>query len=343
MLALEKLCNQKKFLSPIDEIAKKLGNACDRLDLCIKCKDSNSCASKKKKKHFKKHDSSKKFNPKKFKKKKWKFLYKKKFRGKSGTRCFICNKKGHYAKAYPKQKKKEQFFQQLSQYTDVSDFSNVESVYSLTEEQTPHSLFAIHLTDSESDTSYSSDDEQSATIGINGIFASHDTSFLSQPVPAAPVSIRLSKFSKPYTAIAFFDTGAAASIINPKLLPHSHWESCSQQFQAANGAHSEIDRINKPILIQLFPTLTIQHRVFGSSLSGKDLIIGFDILHTISHLRWTAEGLRYKNCCLPWSSIPNLYIHHIDPDPFSQITYDLLTYHCADSHSEFLTKHPNPL
>lgn len=72
-------------------------------------------------------------------------------------------------------------------------------------------------------------------------------------------------------------------------------------------------------------------------------MVFYDILHTIPHLRWTAEGLRYKDFCLPWSSVPNLYIHHIDPDPFFQITSDLLTYHCADSHSEFLTKHSNPL
>lgn len=231
----------------------------------------------------------------------------------------------------------------MSQHTDLSDISDVESVYSLSEEQTTQSLFAIYLADSETGYSSSSDDEQSETFGINGIYAFDQAAFTSQPVPAAPISLRLSKFSKPFTAIAFFDTGAAASIINPKLLPSSHWQECSQQFRAANEAHFTIKKISKPILIQLFPTLTIQHRVFGSALSGKDIIIGFDILHTIPHLQWTAEGLKYKDFCLSWSSVPNLFIHHLDSDPFSHITTELVTNHSNDSHSEFLTKHPNPL
>lgn len=196
------------------------------------------------------------------------------------------------------QTKKEQFFQQLSQHTDISDFSDVESVYSLSEEQTSHSLFIIHLTDNESDYSSSLEDEQSVTFRIYRIYAFDRAIFTSQPIPAAPISLRLSKFSKPFTVIAFFDTGVAASIINPKLLPHSHWQECSKQFWAANGAHFTIDKISKPILIQLFPTLTIQHRDFGSSLNGKDIIIGFDILHMIPHLRWTTEGLKYKDLSL---------------------------------------------
>lgn len=143
--------------------------------------------------------------------------------------------------------------------------------------------------------------------------------------------------------IAFFVAGAAASIVNPKLLPSSHWKPFSQQFRAANDAHFEIDQVSRPILIQLFPTLTIQHQVLGSSFSGKDLIIGFDLLHNIPHLRWTSKGLGYKGYFIPWSPIPKLYIHHLDPDLFAQITALLTSQHCTDSHSEFLSKHSNPL
>lgn len=52
-MALEKLCNQKKFLRTIEEINKKLGNVCDRSDLCIKCKDKKSYSGIKKESHGK--------------------------------------------------------------------------------------------------------------------------------------------------------------------------------------------------------------------------------------------------------------------------------------------------
>lgn len=73
------------------------------------------------------------------------------------------------------------------------------------------------------------------------------------------------------------------------------------------------------------------------------MIIGFDILHTIPHLRWTPTGLGYKKYFITWSPVPKLYIHHLDPEPFSQNTYTLTTHNCAESHSEFLIKNPNLL
>lgn len=57
LLALEKLCNQKKFLGTFEEMGKKIGTTCDRKDLSIKYK------------YFRKgfHDrSSQDLGPKKF-------------------------------------------------------------------------------------------------------------------------------------------------------------------------------------------------------------------------------------------------------------------------------------
>lgn len=53
LLALEKLCNQNKFLRTFEEMGKKIGIACDRKYLSIKCQDKKDflCPSSKKK-HF---------------------------------------------------------------------------------------------------------------------------------------------------------------------------------------------------------------------------------------------------------------------------------------------------
>ena len=56
-------------------------------------------------------------------------------------------------------------------------------------------------------------------------------------------------------------------------------------FRAENGETFLITLKSKPILIRIFPTLTIIHQVLGSPLIGKDFLIGFDLLHQIPSLR----------------------------------------------------------
>lgn len=51
LIALDKMCNQKKFLTQIEQIGKKIGKACDRLNLKIKCKGKEGCTCKTKKKN----------------------------------------------------------------------------------------------------------------------------------------------------------------------------------------------------------------------------------------------------------------------------------------------------
>ena len=50
-------------------------------------------------------------------------------------------------------------------------------------------------------------------------------------------------------------------------------------FSAANGETFLITLKSKPIFIRIFPTLTIRYQVLGSPLTGRDLLIGFDLLH----------------------------------------------------------------
>ena len=72
-----------------------------------------------------------------FRKKKWRFLKKKQFRGKTSKVCFVCRKLGHFAKNCPKREKAAKLLEQAQIHAEDTPFSNVESLYSLDDEYSP--------------------------------------------------------------------------------------------------------------------------------------------------------------------------------------------------------------
>ncbi|XP_023638422.1 uncharacterized protein LOC111830501 [Capsella rubella] len=166
-----------------------------------------------------------------------------------------------------------------------------------------------------------------------------ELAYLSQPSPNAKIYILPTKYDKPIPVIAYFDTGAASSIIKPDILPDSHWNTCSVSFKAANGQTFHISLVSKPIYIQLFPGYMIKTKVYGSELPGKDFILGFDVLHSLQRVTWHPKGLRHKNQLLPWTTVSHLYPIEI----LCPIKEEIAKTSCAASHSEFLTKCSTPL
>ncbi|KAL9241030.1 hypothetical protein vseg_015190 [Gypsophila vaccaria] len=160
-----------------------------------------------------------------------------------------------------------------------------------------------------------------------------------QPSPNAKIYIFPNKYDRPIPVIAYFDTGAASSIIKPNILPPSHWEACSVAFKAANGQVFYISLKSKPIYIQLFPGYKLKTKVYGSDLPGKDFILGFDILHGPKRVSWHPKGLKHKNHLLPWTTTPHLYTYEV----LHPIKEHIAKTSCAESHSEFLTKCSSPL
>ena len=110
-------------------------------------------------------------------------------------------------------------------------------------------------------------------------------------------------------------------------------------YCAANGETFLITQKSKPILIRIFPTLTIKHQVLGSPLTGRDFLIGFDLLHQIPSLRWSSKGLLHKQHLLTWTQVPHLFT----VDPFDPLRIQIINNCYANSHSKFLLKNPNPL
>nr|GEW20359.1 reverse transcriptase domain-containing protein [Tanacetum cinerariifolium] len=102
--------------------------------------------------------------------------------------------------------------------------------------------------------------------------------------------------------------------------------------------HLFMDAYAKPIPVIAFFDI-------GSSSHGKDLLIGFDILHKLPNLRWTSEGLQYRIFFNPWTAMHRLFVASITPPIFNinSIKQRLIQTCCASSHTEFLTKHPSPL
>ncbi|KAK9265782.1 hypothetical protein L1049_001707 [Liquidambar formosana] len=107
----------------------------------------------------------------------------------------------------------------------------------------------------------------------------------SHPIPIAQVQIVLEPYAQPISVIALFNTSASAIIMNLKVLSPHFWLPHHQMFHAVNKETFLIDKISKHILIRVFPHLVLKHQVLGSSLTGKELLIGFDLFHRIPNLR----------------------------------------------------------
>nr|GEU41981.1 zinc finger, CCHC-type, viral movement protein [Tanacetum cinerariifolium] len=264
--ALVKLCNQKKFLAEFERTGKCLGTTCDDRYLQIKCKDKSSCDCTHTKKKF----------------------HSKRFLSLSGKPRFSRqgNKKWKFIR-----KKKKRVAKHLTEPVDVSD---LESLYSLDDEPSDSVLCTIAYSDLSSD-----DDSDTDSLEGDSDFRVHMINPIPHvlpiqedpPLPLEKIHLLTDAYAKPISVISFFDTGSSVSILNPNILPDHYWKPHHQNFMAANGKKFVIDKISVPINIRLFPKCVIKIRLLGSSSHGKDLLIGFDILHKLPNLRWTDEDV----------------------------------------------------
>jgi len=204
--AIDKLYRQHKFFADIMN-QKKFDKACKKSYLEIKCKKSCSencsrnCSKKKKEK--KNLEERKKRKP-------FKFFKKKKIRGRrNDQRCFICNKKGHLSKNCPQQKDKAI---RLISTLNLSDSKEVESIYSEQSSVEEETAFALAVSSEESS---DSETEKFPVFFTQEVLPVN----LSTSQPCVDVQLLPSKYDKAIKVIAYLDTGAQKSMMDPDIVP----------------------------------------------------------------------------------------------------------------------------
>ena len=96
-------------------------------------------------------------------------------------------------------------------------FSDIESLFSLDDEYSPQALAVVAYStsegDSDPDSEYDSDPEIQTMYTSQPIIAP-----LTNPTPIAQVHLLLDTYSRPIPVIALFDTGAATTILHPRMV-----------------------------------------------------------------------------------------------------------------------------
>ncbi|KAH9697710.1 hypothetical protein KPL71_023722 [Citrus sinensis] len=229
---LDKLCEQKQFFKELLKDKEPFRSACKKPYLQIKCHKKKDCdCSLKKKRHFRKFKTPEfSFKPRRSRKP-YRFFRKKssssrKFKRKQSSRCFICKRKGHYAKDCPNKREKSiRLVEHLQATTDYSPAKDeLEFYFSEQDEPNDEIVFALqNSSDSDSDQSQVIFHQQSLSL---------DTTV---PIPSIKLQILPSKFQRPIPAIGLIDTGAQRSMLNPHILPSEYWTQSEEHFKAVNG------------------------------------------------------------------------------------------------------------
>ncbi|KAH9671224.1 hypothetical protein KPL70_017279 [Citrus sinensis] len=353
LVSLDYLCDQKKFFRNLMKDKEGFQTACKKPFLEIKCKDSKHCTCPSTKKHHKvrfhrKSSRTPQSCPFPRRPKKIRYFRRRQpseilDRRRTKSRCFICKKLGHFAKECPKNPKRSQrLVQQLQSLHQFSpDTDQIEFLYSEQESPDPDTVFALGTSDSDSDSTSSTELEDYSPVFHIQSVPSSSTQLSVQPIPSVKIQILLSKYSRPIPAIAFIDTGAQRSILNPAILPPETWISNENHFRAASGKlFSTKLRTKSRIGIQLFPKLTVWTHIIGSSLPDKDLLLGFDILFQAQKIQVLPTGLRFQSMFQPYTDQLKLYHLAQSPPDYQSISAQLLRF-CPPNHLAFA--HPHPL
>ncbi|KAF3620854.1 hypothetical protein FXO38_32145 [Capsicum annuum] len=97
--------------------------------------------------------------------------------------------------------------------------------------------------------------------------------------PHVELKIYPFRWDKPLQVIAFIDTDATASILNPDIIPDDLWDPHFRTFGTAIKGGVLITKLimRHLVMIGFFPGILYRTKLLGSNIPWKDLIISFDI------------------------------------------------------------------
>ncbi|KAH9697989.1 hypothetical protein KPL71_023828 [Citrus sinensis] len=156
---LDKLCEQKQFFKKLLKDKEPFRSACKKPYLQIKCKKKKDCdCSPKKKRHVQKFKTPDFSLRRRKSRKPYRFFRKKssssrEFKRKHSSRCFICKKKGHYAKDCPNKREKSiRLVEHLQATIDYSpDKDELEFYFSKQDAPNDETVFALQNSSDDSD------------------------------------------------------------------------------------------------------------------------------------------------------------------------------------------------
>ncbi|KAL4388578.1 hypothetical protein GQ457_09G008110 [Hibiscus cannabinus] len=346
-MAIEELCEKRKVVKDFLQGSKHISRSCRDDKFQIKCKQKEDCKCRQhKQRRFTRYSFRPPAYPKNLRRKrKWRYLKKKQPQGQKSSKCYICGKQGHFAKRCPKNRHGAKMMQEIQRKTgiQISEEDDVESIFSIDDEPTEESIFAIQSLDEVPDDSTSNSELSSSEVFmLQARVSPSDSDKLTIPTPHIPVSVYCEKYDKAIVAIAFIDTGAGKTIMNPDILPETWWKPYTKKFSTASNEIFTTYLISKPITIQFFPGCSIRTTVLGSRLPGKDILLGFDIFNQVRLLRITPRGIEYRRMFKPFVQIERLFLTQSTEEVQSLIE-DLKARSCAESHEDFLSKCDHPL
>ncbi|KAH9698105.1 hypothetical protein KPL71_023884 [Citrus sinensis] len=305
---LAKLCEQKQFFKELLKDKEPFWSACKKPYLQIKCKQKKDCdCSPKKNRHFKKFRNPEFSSRPRRSRKPYRFFRKKSsssrdFKRRKSSRCFICKKKGHFAKDCPhKREKSIRLVEHLQATTDYSpEKDELEFYFSEQDEPNDETMFALQ------NSSDDSDSDQSQII-FHQQLLSLDTTI---PIPSIKLQILPSKFQRPILVIGLIDTGAQHSMLNPHLLPPEYWTDYEEHFKAVNG--------------KLFTTSLITKKPIGSHDEHCQLLTQFyDIVQNHGIMLLAKKSTIATNNI---EFLENLFLTGLTLDPSRETTEDVLWY-----------------
>lgn len=141
----------------------------------------------------------------------------------------MCQKFGHFTRNCPNKSKKDKMVYHLSLYSPGIGDDDLESLFSLEDNQSPETLLVVDYSNSEKEDDIIEDDYPDILFSLLEINVTNPSLpylslFLERPY--AKINIFLDYYAKPIPIISFFDIGVARTFINQNLLSPSSFSCC---------------------------------------------------------------------------------------------------------------------